>query len=338
MPTVQAQETKRVVEPIVQKTVILGAGGGYDIYSCIPWYLRLSPQEQNLCILANYSFSDDIYRYDAKDEYIVEITDKTPLTKKNQDYFPEYQLSKFLRKPVYAVRLLPNPTLENGLLAFVIKHKIQRIILVDGGIDLCLFGNESSLGSPAEDSQTFLACLNVSLSHNIPFTIIGCAFGVDSVSTDTFQCNWSLLDNNTSEIINMTRHNCDFDTYKQLLDESKSESIIQCSLLAAMEGHRGVYVNPRLKHKIKPDSCMPDLTDKTLWLWKVDGFEYFHKSPFYQFLQAQKQHKMDAHAFFAQQPERNWLLWSEMIDNAINGFPLVKYVGVANASIVVLFL
>lgn len=337
----------KIVEPIVEKTLIFGAGGGYDIYSCVPWFVNLSKSEQDNCMLANYTFTDDIYWYATESQsltqeqmysdYFVKIDETTKVTKKNKDYFPELHLSIFLNKPVFAVRMLPCPTLFFALDEFVQEHNIKRIILVDGGVDLCLFGNETMFGSPAEDSQTFLACHEVSVRRGLSFTLVCCALGVDAVSIDQFKQNWAALDQKVTQVIPMTETNCNFKEFKRLLDDSKSESIIQCSLLAAMEGHRGIYVNPRLRQKIDNESCMPDLTDETLLLWKTDGFEFFKKSPFYKSLVeqwrpmwpqqscalsvqqscAKREQQSCATQERYKQPEKDWMVWSEFIHKSL---------------------
>lgn len=54
------------------KTLVIGIGGGYGVYTCLPWFLGLNDDEKNQCIIANYTFTDD--------------------SEKNHDYFPEYHL------------------------------------------------------------------------------------------------------------------------------------------------------------------------------------------------------------------------------------------------------
>lgn len=91
---------------ITKKTLILGAGGGYDVYACMPWFLTLSQAEQDKCVLANYTFTDDVYRYDPSDEYVVPISSETKLTKKNDSYFSEYFLATFLLTCIIVIVLL----------------------------------------------------------------------------------------------------------------------------------------------------------------------------------------------------------------------------------------
>lgn len=50
-----------------KKTLVIGIGGGYDIYTCLPWFLTLSPNDQNNCLIANYTFTDDIDKYTSDD-------------------------------------------------------------------------------------------------------------------------------------------------------------------------------------------------------------------------------------------------------------------------------
>jgi len=85
------------------------------------------------------------------------------------------------------------------------------------------------------------------------------------------ETNWKTLDPKRSRVLVMISGACDVKQFDDLLTHAKSESIIQCSLLAAFHGHRGKYVNPRLRSKFEEYNCMPDLSNETLVLWECDG-------------------------------------------------------------------
>lgn len=270
---------------INKKTLIVGMGGGYDIYSCLPWYLNLSDEEKNLCTLANYSFTDDLYRYEKYDnEWIVEINEKIKRTTKNKDYFPEHCLAISLQKPIYAIRLIPNPILETEIEKFIVKHDIRQIILVDGGVDAMIYGDEKEVGSPLEDTQMIISTTNLSKKHNIPCKLICNALYVDDVSPETFLQHWNDITKLSFECQKMElvadKH---YVTYKKIVSDASPSTIIHESILAAIEGHRGKYNNPRLyPERIDNPNDMPFLCNETKILWCIDANQYVSFSQYYQ--------------------------------------------------------
>ena len=305
---------------IDKKTLILGAGGGFDIYTCLPWYLTLTKDEQDQCVLANYSFTDDLYKYETHmNEWIIEINSGTPSTKKNNDYFPEKFLSISIDKPIYAIRLIPNPLLETELEKFVVKHEIAQIILVDGGVDSCLYGDESSFGSPLEDSQTLIACHHIAQRHQIPCKLMCSALYVDEVSESVFLSHWDEMTkkNFQCNVVKLTKDNYPIERHKKILNESIFASIIQESIVAAIEGSRGRYNNPRLFfERIDDPKEMPDLHDETTNLWWLDVAEYMSYSPFYRELKSYNP-AIDVIKDNNDHIHKLWNLWDRRIDHIL---------------------
>ncbi len=98
------------------------------------------------------------------------------------DYFPEYWLSRWLKtqkepSSVYALRKVGVQPLLTAYKALVKHLKIDTIILVDGGTDSLMRGDESGLGTPTEDMtslvavnelqsiQKFMVCLGFGIDH-----------------------------------------------------------------------------------------------------------------------------------------------------------------------------
>ena len=263
---------------ITEKTLVLGVGGGYDIYTALPWFLSLSDQEQHQCLLANYSFTDDLYKYASTEkQYIIEVSPSTVRTEKNRNYFPEHHLATSLNRTIYAVRLVPCPLLTTVLQEFIEEHQIKRLLLFDGGTDSIIFGDEGQIyGSPLEDSQTILAAYH----SGLPCILITSALGIDD-------CNVDLYLKRAEE---MTIHNfkvgptlTGWEDYRRIVQSSVPPSIIQESILAAGDGHRGIYVNPRLfPERISKEEDLPKILEGTnrFSLWELD--QLVERSPFYQ--------------------------------------------------------
>jgi hypothetical protein len=70
--------------------------------------------------------------------------------------------------------------------ALVELLKLDAIVLVDGGTDILLWGDEENLGTPSEDMTSLAAVAAV----DVPTRMVGCiGFGIDSYH-DVCHANW----------------------------------------------------------------------------------------------------------------------------------------------------
>lgn len=258
------------------KTLVLGIGGGYDLYTALPWYLSLTPEQQSLCVLANYSFAEDLHQ---NSQYIVPIDSSVTRTEKNKSYFPEHDLAKFLNSTVYAIRLIPCPLLINELKTFTQTHQIKQIYMFDGGTDSILFGDETLWGSPLEDSQTVLACYKLDL----PCRLFVSALNIDDCDTQGYLRHWK--SSNNSNKFKLGPELKGWDQYVRIVQSLEYPSIIQESIIAAGQGHRGEYRNPRIyPSRISEPEDLPHIIDDTDKLWEWNLNDLVNSSPFYQHL------------------------------------------------------
>lgn len=258
-----------------KKTLVLGIGGGYDIYTSLPWFLSLSSEDQSLCILANYSFTDDLHLHE---KYIVEVTPSTTQTNKNKYYFPERHLASCLNRSIYAIRLVPCPLLIDVLKSFIIEHEIEQIYMFDGGIDSIIYGGEHPYGSPLEDSQMVLACYKL----NIPSRLFVSAFGIDECDNTAYLNNWSKCPGNTWVLGPKLSG---WNKYCEIVRTSEPPSIIQECIVAAGKGFRGKYKNERLiPSRIQEEDDLPSILDNTDLIWEWDLSRLINDSLFYQHL------------------------------------------------------
>ncbi len=162
------------------KTILLaGAGGGFDIFSGLPLYFGLRGMGKAVH-LANLSFSR-LYASNGKrlGTALVEITAQTAGFER---YFPELHLARWLAaqgepssiygidregvKPVSAAYRTLNELL-----------KPDAVILIDGGTDSLMRGDEAGLGTPEEDIAS-IAAVN---ALDVPTKLLVClGFGVDT--------------------------------------------------------------------------------------------------------------------------------------------------------------
>ena len=162
-----------------QNILLAGAGGGFDITSGIPLYLYLRSQGKNV-ILANLSFTE-LAKIGSKE--ICPETYQITVKSKTQEYFPEKYILEWLRdvhneKPImygflHEVGVAP---LRNAYKFFIQKHQIDTVVVVDGGTDSLMFGDESDVGTIIEDACTILAVEKAGAPRNY---LVSVGFGVE---------------------------------------------------------------------------------------------------------------------------------------------------------------
>jgi hypothetical protein len=131
--------------------------------------------------LANLSFTS---LYGLADKVWIEpdVAAIGPDTDGPEEYFPERTLARWLalhRFPstVYAFPKLGVKPLRAAYLALAERHGIDAIVLVDGGTDILMRGDESGLGTPEEDMASLAAVHGLDVPTKI---VASLGFGIDS--------------------------------------------------------------------------------------------------------------------------------------------------------------
>jgi len=162
-----------------ESILIAGAGGGFDIYAGLPLAHALWRRGQTVH-LANLSFTN-LALTNAK-KLAPPLYEVGPNTKGADEYFPERALAQFLAgeelpSTVYTFRRVGVVQLFEAYKVLVDKLAIDAIVLVDGGTDILMFGDESGLGTPLEDVTSLAAVGQVRIAHRH----VAClGFGVDA--------------------------------------------------------------------------------------------------------------------------------------------------------------
>lgn len=162
-----------------QRVLIAGAGGGYDIYAGLPLALELWSQGRDVS-LANLSFTylggTDAASL-ARWLWVV-----TPDVQGEDRYFPERALSRWLQgrglpSTVYAFDKVGVRPLRDAWRALVEHLDVDAVVLVDGGTDILMRGDEAGLGTPQEDATSLAAVAAL----DVPVRLLAClGFGVDA--------------------------------------------------------------------------------------------------------------------------------------------------------------
>ncbi len=233
------------------KSILLaGAGGGFDIFSGIPLYFNLKKQGKKV-ILANYSFtwlsqttSEKVFPFC----YNIRSGD-SDLSGRN--YFPERYLKLWLglqgeNPEIYAFEKTGVNPLKNAYKYLIKKHKIDTVLLVDGGTDSLMFGDEDGLGTPQEDICSMAAVYKSGIKKQF---LLSVGFGIDhfhGVSHFRFLENVAQIAKDGG-YLGMFQIIQEMEESKKYIEAIKfanekmigKESIVSNSIVSALEGEYG---------------------------------------------------------------------------------------------------
>lgn len=161
-----------------RRVLIAGAGGGFDVFSGLPLYFLLRDAGRDV-FLANLSFSSLIPSVGrCVSPVCVEVTADS------QGYaycFPEQVLCNWFRSQgqevsIYSFHRTGVQPLRDAYRKLVDELNVDTIILVDGGTDSLMRGDEAGLGTPCEDMASIAAVHQVAVPQKL---LVCLGFGVD---------------------------------------------------------------------------------------------------------------------------------------------------------------
>jgi hypothetical protein len=233
------------------KSILLaGAGGGFDIFSGIPLYFNLKQQGKNV-VLANFSFSwlsqttsekvfPNCYKIKSRDKDL-----------SGRNYFPEKYLKLWLELQgedveIYGFEKTGVNPLKNAYKYLIKEHQIDTILLVDGGTDSLMFGDEEGLGTPQEDICSMAAVYRSGIKKQY---LLSVGFGIDHFHGVS---HFRFLEN-VAEIAKEGGYLGMFQITKEMVEAEKyikaiefvnekmkgKESIVSNSIVSALEGEYG---------------------------------------------------------------------------------------------------
>jgi hypothetical protein len=232
-----------------QSILIAGAGGGLDVFAGLPLYFWLRNVGKNVN-LANLSFSD-LAITDGK-RPVPSLVRVLPDTQGPQNYFPELHLARWLadrfdETPIYAIERQGARPVLAAYEWLVNELRPDALVLVDGGTDILMRGDEVGLGTPQEDMVSLLAAHEVT---GVPSKQVVCiGFGIDAfhgvchaqflenvaalTATGGYLGAWSLEEE--TEQFGLYRDACDYVSSRI----ARQPSIVNSSIISAVEGFFG---------------------------------------------------------------------------------------------------
>ena len=161
------------------RILLAGAGGGFDVYAALPLATALRRIGKQV-FLANLTFT---YLGETDVEYLApHLAAVTPKTTGAERYFPERRLAEWLAdqeqpSTIYAFEKVGVRPLRTAYARLVEELAVQAVVLVDGGTDILMRGDEAGLGTPEEDMTSLAA---VSKLDGVESFVASIGFGVDT--------------------------------------------------------------------------------------------------------------------------------------------------------------
>lgn len=159
--------------------LVAGAGGGFDIFAGLPLVLWLIGQGKTVH-LANLTFT---YLGGTDATWIApHLAVVRKDTGGEEGYFPERALARWLDArglpdTVYAFEKVGVYPLRAAYARLCDQHQIDTVLLVDGGTDILMRGDEAGLGTPEEDMASLAAVYKLDVRTKLVACI---GFGVDT--------------------------------------------------------------------------------------------------------------------------------------------------------------
>ena len=162
----------------VRRVLVAGAGGGFDIMSGLPIAFALEARGVEVA-LANMTFT---YLGATEAEPIARgshVYAVTAATASEERYFPEKHLAAFLgdERTIYAIEKTGLRGVRESYATLTRMLDVDAVVLVDGGTDILMRGDEAGLGTPVEDITSLLAVH----ATDVKTKIVSCVgFGIDA--------------------------------------------------------------------------------------------------------------------------------------------------------------
>lgn len=163
-----------------RRVLIAGAGGGFDIFAGLPLFFALRAAGKE-AYLGNLSFS---YLGGSTCDWLAPgLARVDARTEGEPQYFPERYLCAWLETQglstsVFCFEKRGVVPLRAAYALLIERLDLDAIVLIDGGTDILMRGDEAGLGTPAEDMVSLAAVAGL---PSVPTRVVSClGFGIDA--------------------------------------------------------------------------------------------------------------------------------------------------------------
>lgn len=229
--------------------LIAGCGGGFDVFTGVPLAQHLTARGKQVAF-ASLSFTN---LWLSGGERVTETAWRIDQQAAEIPYFPEKWLAEWLGRreqlvPIYAFARSGVRPLAAAYRQIIAGHDIDTVILVDGGTDSLILGDEPGVGSVVEDAISLVAA-DQAAGDKVLLAAIG--FGVDhyhGVSHHAFLENTAQLirDGGFLGMFSLSQGSNEADAFLDLVDyanqrQPQHPSIVCNSIASALRGEFGNY-------------------------------------------------------------------------------------------------
>ncbi|GIH22315.1 hypothetical protein Aph01nite_06250 [Acrocarpospora phusangensis] len=274
-----------------RRILVAGAGGGFDVFAGLPIAVELWEAGKRVH-LANLSFSR-LHGLDLEVWVDQDVAAIGPETESRDSYFPERSLARWLEahdlpSTVYAFPRVGVAPLRAAYRVLVERLDIDAIVLVDGGTDILMRGDEAGLGTPEEDMASLAAVHGLDVGEKV---VVCLGFGVDAyhgVNHVQVLENLAALDRDGAYLgaFSIPRASRASELYLDAVayahaDTPDHPSIVNGSIAAALDGQFGdahfttrtsgseLFINPLMAVYFAVD--MDALARRSLYLSRLEG-------------------------------------------------------------------
>jgi hypothetical protein len=231
--------------------LIAGMGGGFDVFCGLPIYFELKKHGIN-AHLANFSFSDT-ENVDFGTRLTKTLVGVTPDPNRIFPYFPEFHLVNWFKEQrneevtIWCFHKTGAAPLTENYKILAQHLSLDGILLVDGGVDSLVRGDEAELGTAIEDLTSLYAVNQLS---DIATRLIACiGFGAEQNLTHAhiFENIASLTKaGGFLGSCSLTPQMDSYQAYDEAVtyvqsNEFQDPSVINSSIISAVRGNYGDY-------------------------------------------------------------------------------------------------
>lgn len=163
-----------------RRVLIAGAGGGFDVFAGLPLFFALRALGKDV-YLGNLTFS--YLGGTACDWLAPGLARVDARTEGERQYFPEKYLCAWLETQsvstsVFCFEKRGVVPLRAAFALLIERLDLDAVVLIDGGTDILMRGDEAGLGTPAEDMVSLAAVAGL---PSVPTRLVSClGFGIDA--------------------------------------------------------------------------------------------------------------------------------------------------------------
>jgi hypothetical protein len=257
--------------------LIAGMGGGFDVFCGLPIYFELQQHGIN-AHLANFSFSD-IENVDFGIRLTKTLVGITSEPKRVFPYFPEFHLVNWFKEKrnedltIWCFHKTGAVPLTENYKVLCEHLGIDGILLIDGGVDSLIRGDEAEMGTAIEDLTSLFAVNQLS---NITTRLIACiGFGAEQNLTHAhiFENIASLTKaGGFLGSCSLTPQMESYRAYDEAVthvqsNEFQDASVINSSIVSAVRGNYGDY---HLTEKTKRSQLWISPLMPIYWFFDLD--------------------------------------------------------------------